>query len=48
MSNRSQREKTFHRGQGGELVSRSSGGASAQDLEDLLGTQPEPAAALAR
>jgi thioredoxin 1 len=28
---------------GGELVSRSSGGASAQDLEDLLGAQPEPA-----
>jgi thioredoxin 1 len=32
---------------GGELVSRSAGGASAQDLEDLLGAQPEPAAALA-
>jgi thioredoxin 1 len=29
---------------GGELISRSSGGASAQDLEDLLGAQPEPAA----
>jgi thioredoxin 1 len=32
---------------GGELLSRSSGGASAQDLEDLLGNQPEQAAAAA-